>query len=58
MEEFLTDYVEMMAEANDLELTKNQMQEIVNNLRSEEELWDIFDSFVTEEIARAVKEVK
>ena len=58
MEEFLTDYVEMMADANEIELNKTQMQSIVNNLRQEDEIWDILDSYVTEEIARAIKEVR
>lgn len=57
MEEFLKDYVEMMADANEIELNKTQMQSIVNNLRQEDEIWDILDSYVTEEIARAIKEV-
>ena len=58
MEEFLKDYVEMMADANEIELNKTQMQSIVNNLRHEDEIWDILDSYVTEEIARAIKEVR
>ena len=28
----------------------------VNNLRQEDEIWDVLDSYVMEEIARAVKE--
>lgn len=56
MEEFLKDYVQMITEANDIELSESKLQEIVNSLRDEEELWDTVDSFVNEEIARAVKE--
>ena len=58
MEEFLNDYVQMMADVNEIKLSETQMQTIVNNLRQEDEIWDILDSYVTEEIARAVKEVK
>ena len=58
MEEFLKDYVEMIADVNKITLSKTQMQTIVNNLRQEDEIWDVLDSYVTEEIAQAVKEVK
>lgn len=58
MEEFLKDYVKMIADTNEIKLNKTQMQTIVNNLRQEDEIWDVLDSYVTEEIARAVKEVK
>ena len=58
MEEFLKDYVEMIADTNEIKLNKTQMQTIVNNLRQEDEIWDVLDSYVTEEIARAIKEVK
>ena len=58
MEEFLKDYVQMMADANEIKLNKDQMQTIVNNLHQEDEIWDTLDSYVIEEIARAVKEVK
>ena len=58
METFLRDYVEMIADTNEIELNETQMQSIVNNLRQEDEIWDVLDSYVTEEIARAVKEVK
>jgi len=53
MEEFLNDYVQMIAEANDIELTPAQLMEIVNNLESEEDMWDFVDMCVNEEIARA-----
>ena len=50
MEDFLTDYVEMMADAKDMELTPNQIQEIVNSLQNNEELWDIFDGYVSDQL--------
>ena len=58
MKEFLENYVQMMADANEIKLNKDQMQTIVNNLHQEDEIWDVLDSYVMEEIARAVKEVK
>ena len=54
MEEFLTDYVEMIAEARELELNNSQIKRIVNNLRDDESLWDIFDSYVNDEIDEEV----
>ena len=56
MKEFLENYVQMMADANEIKLNKDQMQTIVNNLHQEDEIWDVLDSYVIEEIARAVKE--
>ena len=56
MKEFLENYVQMMADANEIKLNKDQMQTIVNNLHQEDEIWDVLDSYVMEEIARAVKE--
>ena len=56
MKEFLENYVQMMADANEIKLNKEQMQTIVNNLHQEDEIWDVLDSYVMEEIARAVKE--
>ena len=50
MEEFLKDYVEMMADVRDMNLSQAQMQDIVNNLSGNEELWDIFDGYVGDEL--------
>lgn len=46
MEEFLTDYVQMMADAQDLELTPDEMQKIVNRLKDEEAIWDTVDFYI------------
>lgn len=54
MEEFLKDYVQMIAEVRELELNNPQLQRIVNCLRADEELWDTFDSFVNDEIDKEV----
>ena len=56
MEEFLKDYVQMIAEVRGLKLNGSQLQTIVNNLHQEDEIWNTLDSYVMEEIARAVKE--
>ena len=50
MEEFLKDYVEMMADARDMNLSDEQLQDIANNLSGNEELWDIFDGYVGDEL--------
>lgn len=54
MEEFLTDYVQMMAEAQDIELNRSQIKRIVNSLRDDESLWDMFDSYVNDAIDEEV----
>ena len=48
MEKFLKDYVQM------IELNNSQIKRIVNNLRENEELWDMFDSYVNDEIDEEV----
>lgn len=50
MEDFLKDYVEMMADARDMELTPDQIQDIVNSLQEDEDLWDMFDGFVNDQL--------
>lgn len=54
MEEFLNDYVQMIAETRELKLNQSQMQSIVNSLQEEESLWDIFDSYVNDAIDEEV----
>ena len=54
MEKFLKDYVKMYAETCEVKLNKTQLQNIVNNLMEEDELWDTVDSFISETIAREV----
>ena len=54
MEEFLKDYVQMIAEVRGLELNGSQLQTIVNNLRNDDSLWDIFDDYVNDEIDEEV----
>lgn len=54
MEEFLNDYVQMIAEAQDIELNNKQLQVIVNRIREDESLWDTFDSYIIDEIENEV----
>ena len=49
MEEFLTDYVQMMAEAQDINLTESQLQEIVNSIASNETVWEVLDEHINYE---------
>jgi hypothetical protein len=50
MEEFFLNYVEELAEEKDLELSRLQVCEIVNNLMDSDELWDTIDSFIHNEL--------
>ena len=56
MDEFLEDYVVMLAEANDIELTEDQVEAIVNNLRAEDGLWDTVDFYVNNAIAEVIED--
>lgn len=56
MDEFLEDYVVMLAEANDTELTEDQVEAIVNNLRAEDGLWDTVDFYVNNAIAEILED--
>lgn len=46
MEKFLKNYVKMMANSREQELSRDSLQEIVNDLMDNDELWDTFDSFI------------
>ena len=50
MEDFLKDYVEMMADSRDMNLSKEQIQEVVNSLQEDEDLWDMFDGYVNDQL--------
>lgn len=50
MEEFLRDYVQMMAEQQEIELDEARMLEIVNNLMSEDEIWETLDMYINNEL--------
>ena len=50
MENFIKDYVEMIAESQEINLTEKQINKIVNNLMNEDEIWDMFDTYINEEI--------
>ena len=49
MEEFLTDYIQMMAEAQDIELDESTLQEIVNSIAANEVVWDVLDEHINYE---------
>ena len=49
MEEFLNDYVQMMAEAQEIELNDSELQTIVNNLMENEVIWDVLDEHINDE---------
>lgn len=46
MEEFLKKYVKMVAESNNTKLTKDKLNEIVENLMEEEEIWNTLDNYI------------
>ena len=43
MKEFLTDYIQRMAEAQEIELDESTLQEIVNSIAEHEVVWDVLD---------------
>lgn len=50
MEKFLREYVKMIAEVKEVKLNKKQLDQIVNNLEAEDEIWETLDYYVDEEI--------
>lgn len=46
MREFLTNYIKMIAENHDTDLTNDRLNEMVEDLMENEELWDTFDSYI------------
>lgn len=50
MKKFLKDYVEMIAESQEINLTEKQTNKIVDSLMNEDEIWDMFDTYINEEI--------
>lgn len=49
MEEFLRDYVQMMAEAQDINLEPLVLQEIVNSIAANETVWEVLDEHINYE---------
>ena len=45
-EKFLREYALAMAEANHIEITDKQLDDVVNDLMCNDELFDILDSFI------------
>lgn len=50
MENFLNDYVQMIAETREIEISDDQLQKIVNNLMDSEVIWDVLDEHVNYEL--------
>ena len=46
MEKFLREQIEMVAEVRDIELTKKDIIDIVEDLMNNDELWDTFNSYL------------
>lgn len=49
MEEFLTDYIQMMAEVQEIELDESTLQEIVNSIAANETVWEVLDEHINYE---------
>lgn len=45
-EKFLREYALAMAEANNIEITDEQLDDVVNDLMCNDELFDLLDSFI------------
>lgn len=56
MREFLNDYVQMIAENHDSNITKDELNSIVEYLMEEEEVWNLIDSIIIDKLDN--KEVK
>ena len=48
MEEFLNDYVQMMLDAQEIELPEEKVDKIVHNMMECDEAWDVFDSYIND----------
>ena len=48
MEEFLNDYVQMMLDAQEIELPEEKVNKIVHNMMECDEAWDTFDSYIND----------
>ncbi len=55
MKEFIKDYVQVMLESEDIIITPNTFQKIIDKIYNCDELWDTFDSFISEIIHEEVK---
>ena len=49
MEEFLKDYIQMMAEAQEIKLDESTLQDIVNSIAANEVVWDVLDEHINYE---------
>ena len=56
MKKFLRDYVKMIADNQETDLTKDQLTLLVDSLMENEELWDTFDSYIYDLLDRIDEE--
>lgn len=56
MKEFLADYVKMIADNHETNLTNEQLNLLVDSLMENDELWDTFDSYIYELLDRIDEE--
>lgn len=57
MDKFLTDYIQMIADARGLELNQQQVETLVNRMEAEEALWDTVDFYIHEAFDKILEEV-
>ena len=46
MEEFLRDYIEMIAEARDQDINSEQLKNAVDFIKNNDEIWETFDNYI------------
>lgn len=46
MDEFLRDYVQMMADAKEIELSEEEIENMVERLKCEDAIWDTVDFYI------------
>ena len=50
MREFLNDYVQMIAENHNSNITKDELNSVVEYLMEEEEVWNLIDSIIIDKL--------
>ena len=54
MRDFLTEYVQMIAESNDSNITRDMLNRIVESLMRDEEIWNLIDDKIREMLRKEV----
>ena len=52
MRDFLTDYVQMIAENHNSNITQDKLNSIVEYLMEDEEVWNLVDSIIIDKLER------